>query len=111
MQTLKERILYLRDVKKLSFYQIGVLTGICRKRAARIYQGCAKKNEWRKRGSLLDAYRPMIANWFSEYPSLKALQVYRWLRGGKKTHRSVRSNFSLSQNYPLQQHSRLENFY
>lgn len=80
MQTLKERILYLRDVKKLSFYQIEELTGISRKRASRIYQGCAQKNERQKRGSLLDGYRPLILNWFSQYPSLKALQVYLWLR-------------------------------
>ncbi len=73
MQTLKERILYLRDVKKLSFYQIEDMTGISRKRASRIYQGCAKKNERQKRGSLLDGYRPLILNWFSQYPTLKAL--------------------------------------
>jgi transposase len=80
METLKERILYLREVKRLSFYQIEVLTGISRKRAARIYRGCSKKNERQKRGSLLDGYRPLILNWFSEYPSLKALQVYLWLK-------------------------------
>lgn len=80
METLKEKILYLREVKQLSFYQIGALTGISRKRAARIYRNCARKNEPRTRGSLLDAYRPLIMNWFSQYPSLKALQVYRWLR-------------------------------
>ena len=80
MESIKEKILYLREVKRLSFYQIEALTGISRKRAARIYQGCARKNERQKRGSLLDAYRPLIMNWFSEYPSLKALQVYLWLK-------------------------------
>lgn len=80
METLKERILYLREVKHLSFYQIEALTGISRKRASRIYQGCARKNERQKKGSLLDAYHPLIMNWFSEYPSLKALQVYLWLK-------------------------------
>ncbi len=85
MEDLKQRILYLRDVKQMSFYQIEDQTGISRKRASRIYRDCSKENERQKRGthqrgSLLDGYRPLILNWFAEYPSLKALQVYLWLK-------------------------------
>jgi len=38
------------------------------------------KEDRKKSGSVLDRYRPLIVNWFKEYPSLKALQVYQWLK-------------------------------
>ena len=79
MEELRQRILYFRDVTKLSFYQIADQTGISRKKASRIYREEYQKNK-RNRGSSLDKYRSMIANWFTEYPSLKACQVYEWLR-------------------------------
>jgi transposase len=78
-ETLKQTILYLRDVLKLSFYQIQDRTGISRKRASRIYRGsCQGKKE--KRDFILDPYRPLIAEWFKEHPTLKAQQVHGWLR-------------------------------
>ncbi len=80
MEAARQKILYLRDVKRLSFYQIQALTGIPRKRASRIYRGCSKQTGPQKRGSRLDRYRPLMLDWFSQYPSLKALQVYQWLR-------------------------------
>jgi transposase len=64
---------------KLSFRQIEELLGISRKRASRIYRGCCGEGK-NKRASLLDRYRPLILSWFKEYPSLKALQVYMWLK-------------------------------
>lgn len=79
MEEIRQRILYLRDVIGLSFYQISEQTGISRKRAARIYRG-ASPGYNRKRSCLLDKYHPLIFNWFREYPSLKALQVFKWLR-------------------------------
>ncbi len=78
MEEIRQRILYLRDVIGLSFYQIEEQTGTPRKRASRIYRG-ASTMENRKRFCLLDKYHPIISNWFREYPSLKALQVYKWL--------------------------------
>jgi hypothetical protein len=78
-ETIRQSILYLREVLKLSFYQIQDRTGISRKRASRIYRGsCAEKKE--KRDFILDPYRPLIAEWFKEYPTLKAQQVHGWLR-------------------------------
>lgn len=79
MEELRQRILYLREVMKLSFYQIEELLGISRKRASRIYRGCSQKGR-KKRGCLLERYRPLIVSWFKQYPSLKALQVYSWLK-------------------------------
>lgn len=88
-ESVKQTILYLRDVLKLSFYQIQERTGIGRKRASRIYRGCqdARKN----RAFTLDEYRPLIAGWFKEQPSLKAQQVHKWLteRGLKVSYTTV----------------------
>ncbi len=78
-ETVKQMILYLRDVLKLSFYQIQDRTGISRKRASRIYWG-ACRNKKEKRTFILDEYRSLIAEWFKEHPTLKAQQVYHWLR-------------------------------
>ena len=79
MQEPKQRILYLRDVMGLSFRQIEKQTGISRKNVSRIYRG-----EWdggrAARISLLDKYRPLITNWFKQYPTLKAKQAYKWLK-------------------------------
>jgi transposase len=78
-ETTKQTILYLRDVLKLSFYQIQERTGISRKGASRIYRGfCPDKRE--KRDFLLDEYRSLIVEWFREYPTLKAQQVHEWLK-------------------------------
>jgi len=78
-EDLRERIRYLRDVMGLSFSQIGEDVGIGRKRVSRIYKGDLSE-AGRGRVCILDRYRPLIANWFKEYPSLRASQVYRWLR-------------------------------
>jgi len=93
MEEIRQRILYLRDVIGLSFYQISEQTGISRKRAARIYRGASPEDR-RKRFCLLDKYHPLISNWFKEYPSLKALQVYKWLR-----ERGVEASYTLVVKY------------
>jgi len=77
-ETIRQSILYLRDVLKLSFYQIQERSGISRKRASRIYRGSSQERE--KRTFLLDPYRALIGEWFKEHPTLKAQQVHNWLR-------------------------------
>jgi hypothetical protein len=85
-ETLKQTILYLRDVLKLSFYQIQDRTGISRKRASRIYRGSCQDKSIRpdhgkeRRTFILDPYRCLIAEWFKEHPTLKAQQAHGWLR-------------------------------
>ncbi len=106
MESIKEKILYLREVKRLSFYQIEAATGISRKRAARIYRGSAGENRRQKKGSLLDTYRSLIANWFSEYPSLKAWQVYLWLK-----ERGVRVSYPRVAQYTKQFRRKKEKVY
>lgn len=78
-ETIRQTILYLRDVLKLSFYQIQDRTGISRKRASRIYRGPCLKNNGLKRAFILDEYRSLIAGWYKEHPSLRAGQVHEWL--------------------------------
>lgn len=78
-ETIRQTILYLRDVLGMSFYQIQERTGISRRRASLIYRGCSQGRR-RKRPFLLDPYRALIVEWFKEYPTLKAQQVYGWLR-------------------------------
>lgn len=78
-EDVRQRIMYLRDVMNMSFYQIEELTGIARKRASKVYRGYSQEDR-KERSCVLDKYRPLITNWFHEYPSLKALQVYMWLK-------------------------------
>ncbi len=85
-ETQKQMILYLRDVLNLSFYQIQDRTGMSRKRASRIYRECSQGRPIRtnstkfKREFILDEYRSLIAEWFNEYPTLRAQQVHGWLK-------------------------------
>jgi transcriptional regulator with XRE-family HTH domain len=74
MEELRQKILFLRNVKGLSFYQIEEQTGVSRKRISKIYQ-MSSAGDRKKRYSLLDKYHPLISNWFSEYPSLKAISL------------------------------------
>jgi transposase len=89
-ETTRQTILYLRDVLKLSFYQIQDRTGISRKRASRIYRGSSSAQK-EKRDFLLDEHRPLIGEWFKEFPTLKAQQIYEWLttRGVKVSYPTV----------------------
>lgn len=75
----RETILYLRDVLGLSFYQIEQRTGVSRKLASSLYRRGQKRRRV-KRPFLLDPYRSVIAEWFKQYPKLKAKQVHRWLK-------------------------------
>lgn len=78
-EDVRQRILYLRDVMGLSFYQIEDITGVPRKRAAKIYKGDCQ-GDAAKRLCMLDRYRSLIGGWFAEYPSLRAQQVYGMLK-------------------------------
>lgn len=77
-EDVRQRILYLRDVMNLSFYQIEDITGVPRKRAAKIYKG--RQEVAVKRPCMLERYRSLIGGWFAEYPSLRAQQVYGMLK-------------------------------
>lgn len=74
----KEKIRYLRDVRKLSFRQIAQETGISRHSVLKEYSGTSSAR--RIRGFRLDPYRDLIAGWYCETPSLKAVQVWKRLK-------------------------------
>ena len=74
-----EKIKYLRDVKKLLFRQIGEMLGLGRKTVSRVYyNNFPEKN--RIHACKLDECYELIAYWFHEYPSLKAIQIWTWLK-------------------------------
>lgn len=72
------KIRYLKDVQGLSFRQIAADNGLRRERVLRLYSGLS--SEKRPRGRRLDPYHDLIAGWFNEIPSLKALQVWERLK-------------------------------
>jgi hypothetical protein len=78
MDEIKEKIKYLKDVMKFSFHQIEEVLGIDRKYISKIYNNDPIDRV--ERTSILDSYRGLIVNWFKDYPSLKATQVYGWLK-------------------------------
>jgi transposase len=75
-ESLRHKIIYLRDVMNLNFRQIGEKIGISRKRVSRMYRDTEKRST---RLSSLDRYRSLLADWFCQYPTLKAIQAYSWL--------------------------------
>lgn len=86
-----QKVLYLREVKGLSFRQIGKETGIPRRKASKIYSGTWKEDNRPKRSPILALYHDLIHSWFNEIPSLKATQVFKRLkeRGVLVSYRTV----------------------
>jgi transposase len=78
-EDIRQRILYLRDVMHLSFYQIEDMTGVPRKRASKLYQGDLPVDK-AGRPCMLERYRSLIGSWFADYPALKAKQICSMLR-------------------------------
>lgn len=78
-EDVRQRILYLRDVMGLSFYQIEDVTGVPRKRAAKVYKG-DRTEITVQRPCMLERYRSLIGDWFAEYPRLRAQQIYGMLK-------------------------------
>lgn len=75
---MKERIRYLRDVDHLSFRQIARQTGLNRHKVWRLYSGDLQDKRFK--GCRLDPCHDLIASWFAEIPTLKAIQVWKRLR-------------------------------
>lgn len=75
---LAQSVRYLRDVMKLSFRQIAEELNISRGKCLRLY--AAKSASFPERVSRLETHRALIAAWYQEHPSLKAIQVFERLR-------------------------------
>jgi transposase len=78
-ESLIQRVLHLRQVEKLSQRQIARSLGIDRKRVGRILKGTGLASAIPKK-SILDDYSGLIAQWYKQYPRLKATQVYERLK-------------------------------
>lgn len=76
-ESLESRVLHLREVEKLSQSQIAKLVGISRRQIRRILSG--KPSKPVVQALMLEPYRGLIRHWFSEYPALKAKQIYERL--------------------------------
>ena len=77
--SLKEKILYLLEVEKLSRRQVICQLHIGHPRLKRllgekIFPGKPKKL------SILTAYRHLLEEWYQQYPRLRALQIYQRLK-------------------------------
>ncbi len=79
-ESLVQRALHLRQVEKLSQRQIAEKLGISRKRVRRILDGPLDASSIPKI-SVLDGYDRLVAQWYKEYPRLKATQAYERLIG------------------------------
>ena len=75
---IRNRIKYLRDIERLSFPQIAEQVGLSRVTCSRMYWGTVKQA--RLRVWHLEQYRSLIGEWYAQYPSLRASQVYERLK-------------------------------
>jgi transposase len=75
---LARSIRYLREIKRLSFRQVAAELNISRGKCLRLYAATAEESP--PRTTRLENHRALIAAWFQEHPSLKAIQVFRRLR-------------------------------
>jgi transposase len=78
-ESLVQRVLRLKQVEQLSERQIAEALGIGRKRIRKILKGTNSAKMMPKK-SILDEYVHLIAQWYKQYPKLKALQVYERLK-------------------------------
>ena len=75
----REQILHLWQVEKLSIRQIAKELKVCRKRIKGIIEGSPEAKPLEKTG-ILDQYAQLIGHWYSQYPKLKAIQIYERLK-------------------------------
>jgi transposase len=68
----------LYEIEGLSMRQIATRLGVCRKRISLIIKGKGKIPSPIVE-NILTPYKRIIAQWYKEYPSLKAIQVYERL--------------------------------
>jgi transposase len=73
------RIIHLHTVEKLSFRQIARQIGIHRDTVSKIIRQNDCKIELKKE-SLLEPYYGLIGQWYKDYPSLQATQIYERLK-------------------------------
>jgi transposase len=75
-ESIEKQVFHLREVEKLSFRQIAEMLGIGRMRISRILSKSENLCKPIRHPGLLDSYHQLIAEWFKQYPKLKATQIY-----------------------------------
>jgi transposase len=78
-ESLIQRVLFLREVEKLSQRQIAAVIGTSRKRVRNILAKQGQAAPIPKAG-ILDEYNGLITHWHKQYPRLKATQTYDRLK-------------------------------
>ena len=85
---LKERILYLLEIEKLSRNEVMRQLKVGTRRLKRLLSGLSLAR--RKKPSSLEAFRPLLDQWYGLYPRLQATQIHRRLeeygyKGGRSS--------------------------
>lgn len=88
---LKARVRHLREVEKLSLRQIAVLLSIGRKKARSLIDPQDPVAMAPPVKGVLDQYLPLMAEWYKQYPRLRAKQIYQRLKeyGYKGSYKTV----------------------
>jgi len=77
-ESLESHVRHLCEVEGLSHRQIAHQLGLSRKKVARLLRGQGVQK--RASGSIVAPYGRLIAEWYRQYPSLKAIQILERLR-------------------------------
>ena len=78
-ESITKRVLYLREVEKLSMRQIAHAININRKTVARILTNKNLPVKQLNRDSIIMPYMNLIAQWYKDYPRFQAYQIYQKL--------------------------------
>lgn len=78
-ESILKRILHLREVEKLSLRQIAKELDIDRKRVSRILRQADASSKPLPQPRIIEPYKELISEWYTQKPYLKALQVYERL--------------------------------
>ncbi|MCP4648662.1 MAG: IS21 family transposase [PVC group bacterium] len=78
--TLRKQIYHLREVEKLSIRQIARQLNIDRKKISRILAQGEVSPRALSKPILIEPYIQLIAQWYKQYPRLRATQIYQRLK-------------------------------
>ncbi len=79
-EEIKQKILHLHTVEKLSVRQIAEQMRISRKTVSLAVKGDTKEKLTYTKTSILNPYKSLIGQWYKDYPLLKSIQVYKRLK-------------------------------
>ena len=80
VESIIQKVLHLRQVEGLSQRQIAQNMGIGRKRVRNILYGHEEEAKSLPKKCIIDEYAHLISHWYSEYPRLRATQIYSRLQ-------------------------------